>query len=268
MGSNTLWANGPVNVFALHLGRLEAATDVVMLLLLTSCLWCVATSHESSGDRRSQVEGTLQRPPAMAAIITNHARSMAHGILRSFPSMRAQGRILLPGTLCSGCDLIVRVLAISLLAWCSVLDVRGVFDLVHVFACESVAWKRRFILEQPHAPRYVFEDACRMGNATAPEARTGGMQPVPPVDLVICGWVCGDSSPMNSARKRRRSEFQAGQGASGSTFEGTLSYIAAHRPRWVILENVPNLAEHDAAMVTRNCDWVVPQYSSTLRTTK
>ena len=63
------------------------------------------------------------------------------------------------------------------------------------------------------------------------------------VDVLVIGTSCKDLSRANSSVDRTRLVLseETSKGASAQTFRGMLGYVAAHRPRFVIFENVDSI---------------------------
>ena len=91
------------------------------------------------------------------------------------------------------------------------------------FCCEIDKWCRNFIW-QNHPPKMMLQDITCRDPATTP-----------PCDLYVAGFPC---QPFSKAGLLEGVEDSKGR---GTIFEHVLSYLQAHRPRAVILENVDNL---------------------------
>jgi DNA (cytosine-5)-methyltransferase 1 len=94
------------------------------------------------------------------------------------------------------------------------------------FCCEKDRWCRHLI-NQNHAPKVFNEDITVRVAAAAP-----------PCDLYVAGFPC---QPFSTAGLR---QGRADPHGRGTIFDHILSYLQAHRPRAVVLENVLGLLHH------------------------
>ena len=67
---------------------------------------------------------------------------------------------------------------------------------------------------------------------------------VPAAALLIVGWSCKDLSMQNTKRVQMKPQFDEGVGSSGSSYKATLQHVSMHRPRLVMMENVPDVMSH------------------------
>ena len=137
---------------------------------------------------------------------------MAQGCL---PVPLSNHRHIRVGTECSGMEPVAMALRnLGALAQCSL-----------EFCCEIDKWCHNFIL-QNHPPKRFFEDITIRDPFAAP-----------PCDLYVAGFPC---QPFSRAGLRQGVDDVKGR---GTIFEHILSYLRAHRPRAVILENVAGLKD-------------------------
>lgn len=140
---------------------------------------------------------------------------------------------------CSGSDAAITALA----------DLRHPFpgfSISHQFSTESDAAKQGYLrVCFPDCP-LLFGDMTYMSQLNAlnikdPDHATVTSIPTPSV--YIAGWSCKDLSVQSTRRAPMRATgaFGAGVGSSGSTYHSTLAYIKCHRPRFVLMENVPDV---------------------------
>ncbi|OCH91470.1 hypothetical protein OBBRIDRAFT_812104 [Obba rivulosa] len=143
---------------------------------------------------------------------------------------RLQGRKMRVATMCSGTE--SPLLALDLIRR-AILEQHGLdFEIEHVFSCEIEPFKQAYI-ERNFQPPLLFRDVCELGDGVATTAY-GALAPVPgDVDMLIAGTSCVDYSNLNNQK-----QDIDGQGESGRTFRGMMSWVEQHRPPLVILENV------------------------------
>ena len=90
------------------------------------------------------------------------------------------------GTICSGSDLIVRVLwALSSLLNSHSLKVE--FD--HCWSCETISWKQQFIQDN-YKPEFMFSGAVELESQEAVDVMFNALVTVPPTDILLCGFSC------------------------------------------------------------------------------
>lgn len=102
--------------------------------------------------------------------------------------------------------------------------------LSHIFSCEKVPWKRRFI-ERMHQPAAMYIDAADLCKGQAPA-----------VDFVMAGFVCRDMSTLSSRHPYYQQRLGQGVGASSETFLALVAYLEKKPPALLFLENVGGLA--------------------------
>ncbi|KAJ2934887.1 hypothetical protein H1R20_g2299, partial [Candolleomyces eurysporus] len=141
-----------------------------------------------------------------------------------------QGRKLRVATMCSGTE--SPLLALELIQK-ALGEQHGLeIPVEHVFSCEIEPFKQAYI-ERNFQPPLLFRDVCELGDGEAHTAY-GALAPVPgDVDMLIAGTSCVDYSNLNTQKQ----DIDA-NGESGRTFRGMMSWVKAHRPPLVILENV------------------------------
>ncbi len=63
---------------------------------------------------------------------------------------------------------------------------------------------------------------------------------IPPVDILIAGIDCGGASGLNIYRQGNQTMIKDGTASTGRAFAVLLQFIIKHRPKLLIVENVPN----------------------------
>ena len=182
--------------------------------------------------RRLVEESGMSKDEIVASIEENWS-------LKSSSSSSSQQRPCPPpslrlGTVCSGTDAPV-------LAWEMLTKVLGnngeassssFIEMDHVFSCENIPWKRKFIMKTT-APPLLFDDVTEIASCGRGTCDDETIQEMPDFDVLIAGPECVDFSRLNNAPKSLR----AG-GKSGKTFFATLDLVEMMEPVIVIMENV------------------------------
>jgi site-specific DNA-cytosine methylase len=122
-------------------------------------------------------------------------------------------------------------------------------DGEHVFSCETVRFKQSWITKNFPTLALLFGDVTKLGRKSAFCCISEMEVEVPYVDLLVAGFCCASASWHNINRSRLLNCVGLGIDLTGETFDGILSYIARHKPKAILLENVPGL-------VGRNLDEV------------
>ena len=73
---------------------------------------------------------------------------------------------------------------------------------------------------------------------------SGEMKLVPDADIFIAGFPCQLKSKLNKNSKDNKHCIKEKTGTTGEGFESIRMFIEKNRPRLVILENVPEVANH------------------------
>lgn len=152
------------------------------------------------------------------------------------------------GTLCSGTDFVIKVFQVLFLGASRFLGAPEM-QVSHTFSCERDKAKQRWIRQQCDPP-LLFADASEMRQPMAFDVISGRPQPVPPVHVLVAGFDCRSVSRMNNNRRDYLQCISEKTGSTGATFDAVLSYVARHRPRALVLENVPQLRTASASMET------------------
>lgn len=117
----------------------------------------------------------------------------------------------------------------------------------HVFSCESVPGKQKWIKAMPRPPRRLYRDARDLENAMAWCVIAGALVEVESVDVLVAGFSCVSMSDQNKDRLRFRQAMVDGDlanaGETGKTLMALLSYIekTSRKPWGILLENVRGL---------------------------
>lgn len=128
------------------------------------------------------------------------------------------------------------------------------------FACEKEPWKAAFISSYVHQfllreedPACVFSNIQDLGasrahchthdkTCTVPGPCTGHN-----ITLAIAGFSCKDLSKLGRAYSEMKQCLKTGEGSSGQTLAGLLSYLSAHKVGAYLGENVDELEDHNSS---------------------
>lgn len=146
-------------------------------------------------------------------------------------------RPLRVATLCSGTDAPVPVFT-------HLSKTMGI-EIEHVFSCENDPRKQKWISESFPAVKLLFSDVREVGAGQAVNVLTGEKVAVPPVDVVVAGFVCKSVSSENNNRVRFKHCIDEGSGSTGVTFSGVQAYVSWAKPSLVICENVVGLTKRN-----------------------
>ena len=188
-------------------------------------------------------------------------------------NMKALSGKLVVGSACSGSEI-----------------ARGVFDILAcklnvqvctAFTCEKEPWKREWIqgvVEPALGERgnpCCFGDIENLNRPTAYCCTHLKQCLIKHCNVFSSGFSCRTMSKINSAREEANTCLASGTGTSGTTFRGLASYLQAHRPPVLVLENVAEVTDgtnydtlmgtltglhYDASVVIlKGSDYVSPQ---------
>ena len=188
-------------------------------------------------------------------------------------NMKALSGKLVVGSACSGSEI-----------------ARGVFDILAcklnvqvctAFTCEKEPWKREWIqgvVEPALGERgnpCCFGDIENLNRPTAYCCTHLKQCRIKHCNVFSSGFSCRTMSKINSAREEANTCLASGTGTSGTTFRGLASYLQAHRPPVLVLENVAEVTDganydtlmgplkglhYDASVVIlKGSDYVSPQ---------
>ena len=174
----------------------------------------------------------------------------------------SMSRPLRIGTVCSGTDAPILALEQVFRA----LAARGRdAQMEHVFSCENVPFKAKFIAATTRPP-LLFSDVAEIAGGKG-KCHDGKVRSVPEnFDVLVAGTECVDFSNLTTTPKGLR-----GGGRSATTFWATVDLAELRQPPLVILENVAScpVAEMEQAfrdigydaVHTKLCtsDYVLPQ---------
>lgn len=150
----------------------------------------------------------------------------------------AGNRPLRIGTACSGTDSPVAVFAALGKAMPSL-------KIEHVFSCEFDPKKREWITQNfPKLP-YLFGDVQDLAKGRAWNYATEMEVQVPPVDILVAGFVCKSVSVENNQREKYANCIKEACGLTGETFQGIIQYVEKYQPAVVICENVEGLTKRN-----------------------
>ena len=170
---------------------------------------------------------------------------------------QATDGVLSLGTACSGTDVLIRVVGLHLRKWKALFNF--CFRIRHMFSCEIIDWKCRFIRDH-WTPEAVFPDVTRLGNHKAQDI-DGTWRVVPSPLLFACGIECDSVSKLNVNAHRHRACIEHGSDKTGSTAQGTIGFVKAHKPLSVILENVSSLGTKDSETGKSNLQMLVELFN-------
>ena len=137
----------------------------------------------------------------------------------------AGNRPLRIGTACSGTDSPVAVFAALGKAMPSL-------KIEHVFSCEVDQKKREWITQNfPKLP-YLFGDVQDLAKGRAWNYATEMEVQVPPVDILVAGFVCKSVSVENNQREKYANCIKEACGLTGETFQGISSTSKSTSRRW------------------------------------
>jgi hypothetical protein len=169
-------------------------------------------------------------------------------------SLACSGGVLQVGTLFSGCDIGIHVVKSLLAVLNGVVGGAGALPaplrLAHAFSCEIVEWKADFI-RRWHKPRLLFANAEHLAQSVAPDCISGQLRAVPRVHVLLAGFVCKDMSTLSSRHRHFQARITEGEGVSSQSFLQLCSYVRAHRPAMVFIENVPGISHARAGPASR-----------------
>ncbi|CAK0790294.1 unnamed protein product [Prorocentrum cordatum] len=153
----------------------------------------------------------------------------------------SEGRFLRVGTACSGTDSPVAVFR-------GLAKAMPRLKVEHTFSCESDVKKRQWITDNfPDLP-YLFGDIQELPTGAAFNYITGKAAQVPPVDILIAGFVCKSVSLENNERNKYANCIKEACGFTGITFQGMIQYVQQFQPAVVICENVEGLVKKNRGL--------------------
>lgn len=150
-------------------------------------------------------------------------------------SLCKTGGTLRVGTMCSGTDSPVAVMK----ALQEVMDNK--IDIEHTFSCEFDPKKQQWIKDNFPSLELLFGDITELQTGKATNYKTNKVVDVPPVDIVVAGFVCKSVSLENNEREKYSNCIMQSTGATGITFDGMMGYVKRYHPSLVICENVKGL---------------------------
>ena len=162
------------------------------------------------------------------------------------------------GSLCSGSEgahFVTEAAERAIGAW-NTASGQEALHLVQLFACESVASKRKWIHHVVNVPRRakgqkeicIFIDILQMGKRTAFCETHDKECEIPDVTILFVSTSCKDLRLLSSAmRKVAEPVVDMDTGGSGDTFAGFLAYLDNHTADVVIYENSDQMVDDHAA---------------------
>ena len=166
-----------------------------------------------------------------AGFFTNLAANFA--VLGTYASLAI-------GTACSGTDLFCKSFS-DTLRCCGVACAVPCPRTTHLWSCESMDWKRRWI-QTNMCPSKIFTDCTTLHQGIAYEDISGKQQTVDPVFVFAAGFSCRSVSLLNMRRREHATCIKEAKGTTGITWAGCLAYISRWLPVCLFLENVMGLA--------------------------
>jgi len=248
----------------ISVGRAEYSVADVLQQPVACCDFCRRPRDSRSLTAASDARlghACRQREPdpevLQAKDLTSMVKHMLSKLLRTegHPGQKLKEfghcRKMRVGTMCSGTDspiLAMRAIADALhAAQCGSIDVQ------HIFSCENDRQKQKFLKANYPDMGILFDDVTKLGDKHAVDVISGKTVEVPAkADVIIAGFSCKDLSGMNRNRKALDE-----MGQSGATLQGCLNYVATHRPRVVIFENVRNICTRSQETNLRPVDLVM-----------
>lgn len=135
-------------------------------------------------------------------------------------------------TVCSGTDAPILALELLISVLKSDKNVNNI-EMQHVFSCESVPFKRDFIVQTTNPP-LLFTDVTQLASGSG-TCHDGKVRNVPDnFHFLIAGTECVDFSSLSTTPKGLHNK----NGRSAITFHATLALVKVQRPPLVLLENV------------------------------
>lgn len=186
----------------------------------------------------------------MGGSLANVAKQMV-GLLRPDRKQQllsnVQGKHFSMGTMCSGSDVCSDVLS-------TILQHAG-GSHTHVFSCEIVPAKQRWIMEKcSPRPKCLFENVMDFVGSRARCLIAGQHRAVPGTNVIFMGFSCKDVSHMNIYSAMSKDCIKQKSLRTGSTLSGGMQYIRRHRPKLVFLENVAALDDINRTSGISNAD--------------
>jgi site-specific DNA-cytosine methylase len=217
---------------------------------------CVGTTRGTTSAGSDHETGPATNPlhTVLHNMVTNMrgaARVDLHDKLVASAPASGKRPALTISTACSGTD-VCMASASALSATLELvlgLDASSTVTFQQGFACEIDSTKRCF-LERVQGVNTIYKDICHLGNTLCQNEVTDTVAAVQPMDILVVGFSCKDLSSLNSKMAKssgaRSVCLSTGSGTSSATFRGTLAACAAHRPKLVIMENVPAVLREGA----------------------
>ena len=164
------------------------------------------------------------------------------------------------GTICSGCDLMVKLIHELVCYWQAEFNVP--IRVRHSFSCESNPKKQAFLrAEFKSTP--LFANASELGSTMAVDISGSAPKrvPVETPALLVAGFSCKSRSPANPNSSAYKRAVQDGVGETGETFWMIAEYISVHKPLRVVLENVVELGAKPDGSESSDADFIVQWFA-------
>ena len=163
-------------------------------------------------------------------------------------------------TLCSGSEgahFVMQEVELAMGAW-NTASGQEPLQLVQLFACESVAIKRKWIHHVVNGPRKakgqkamcIYTDILHMGQRTAFCETHDKECEIPGVDILLVSTSCKDLSLLSSAARNFTEpvlDMDTSPGGSADTFGGFLGYLDVRPASLIIYENSDQMVDDHAA---------------------
>ena len=114
------------------------------------------------------------------------------------------------------------------------------------WACEMEAFKRKFIIATSSKPIPVFLDVLKVADALtagtgSADTQWGTLLLVQKADFAICCCSCKDLSSLKTSI-----QHALDKGTTGATLRAILKLVDKLRPKYLVMENVPNFVSQKA----------------------
>ena len=130
------------------------------------------------------------------------------------------------GTTCSGSDTPILIMNKLMNFWRDTLGWE--LGISHEFSCDNNAHCQRFVSTH-FSPKAIFDDVRALHREVGHDIVSNTDLKIPDVDWFIFGAECDNYSKLNNFT-RATACVESGEGRSGETIQGCLSYVELRRP--------------------------------------